>query len=88
MIQAEKMLAIGTINQEQYDLIAQGAEDAKDDAIKSAKEQFENILKEAQKQLPEITKYIDTETGETKSIGIAFGIIYLTKASGKYGWCW
>ena len=83
MIQAEKMLAIGTINQEQYDLIAQGAEDAKDDAIKSAKEQFENILKEAQKQLPEITKYIDTETGEMKSNWDRFWDNLFNKASGS-----
>ncbi len=83
MIQAEKMLAIGTINQEQYDLIAKSAEDAKDDAIKSAKEQFENILKEAQKQLPEITKYMDTETGEMKSNWDRFWDDLFNKASGS-----
>lgn len=83
MIQAEKMLAIGTISQEQYDLIAKGAEDAKDEAVKSAKEQFENILKEAEKQLPEITKYIDTETGEIKSNWDRFWDGLFNKASGS-----
>ena len=67
MTQAEKMLAIGTINQEQYDLIAESAENTKNEATESAEEQFQNILNAAQDKLPQLTNYVDMQTGEMKS---------------------
>lgn len=66
-LEADNMLAIGAINQEQYDAIIKAANEAKENTITDAKTQYEEILKATKDKLGETSKYIDEKTGEIKN---------------------
>lgn len=73
LAQAQKMLDVGAITQQEYDDIVEAANKAKKDSIQSAEDQFNGILTEAKKAFPDILKYIDTQTGEmTNKLTVAF----------------
>lgn len=66
-LQADNMLAIGAINEEQYNAMIDAAKEAKDKTIADANEQYDSIYKATKEKLGDTAKYIDEETGEIKS---------------------
>lgn len=66
-LEAQRMLDVGAINQEQYDTMIAAAKEAKEDTIAVANEQYSGILSAAQENLGEMARYLDSETGEIKN---------------------
>ena len=57
----------GSINEETYNDIIAAAEQARDDTINAAEEQYSGILKTGKENMGEYAKYIDDETGDMRS---------------------
>ena len=64
--EAQRMLDVGTINQDQYDKITSAAEETRKTALEEAEAQYSGILTTVKEKLGETSKYIDFETGEIK----------------------
>ena len=67
LLEADRMLEVGAINEEEYKAIIKSAEDTRKSTIKDAEEQYKNIHKATVDGLGETGKFIDTETGEIKN---------------------
>ena len=72
LLEAQKMLDTGVINSEQYQAIVDAAKNAKDSTIADATEQYESIYDTASTKLGDLSRYIDENTGEIKSIWQVF----------------
>lgn len=72
LLEAKKMLDTGVINSEQYQAIVDAAKNAKDSTIADATEQYESIYDTASTKLGDLSRYIDENTGEIKSIWQVF----------------
>ena len=66
-LQAQRMLGVGAINQEQYDAMITAAKEAKESTVNDANEQYDSILNTTTEKLGETAKFIDTTNGEIKS---------------------
>ena len=66
--EAKKMKEAGSITKEEYDEIVRNAKNTRDETIKAAKEQYNDVYKAIEEKLPEISKYINKETGEQKTV--------------------
>lgn len=67
LLEAQRMLDTGTINEEEYAEIVKAAQTTRDDTVNAANSQYNDIVKTAKSKMGEYAKYIDTETGEIKS---------------------
>lgn len=67
LLEAQKMLDTGAINDEQYQAIIDAAKESKDSTIADATEQYNSIYDTASTKLGELSRYIDENTGEIKS---------------------
>lgn len=67
MVEAQKMLDIGAINEEQYDKIQKNAEETRDKAIEDANKQYDDTWDAFEKNQTSIADYIDKDTGKVKS---------------------
>lgn len=67
LLEAQKMLDLGMINDEQYQAIIDAAAEARESTISEAEEQYSTIFSTAQTNLGELSRYIDENTGEIKS---------------------
>ena len=67
LFEAQRMLDVGAINQEQYDAIALAAEETRKKAVNEANEQYDTINATTVEKLGENAKNIDMETGEIKT---------------------
>lgn len=67
LLEAQKMLDTGVINDEQYQAIIDAAREAKDSTISDATEQYNSIYDTASTKLGDLARYIDENTGEIKS---------------------
>lgn len=92
ILEAQRMLDAGAINEEQYDQIVNAARKTKDDTIAAAEEQYGSIYNTATSKLGDTAKYIDEESGEIKSkwkvfcedVGDKFGKIW-EKVQNEWG---
>lgn len=84
LLEAQKMLDAGAINEDQYNQIVNAAQKTKDDTIAAANEQYDSIYSATTSKLGDTAKYIDEESGEIKSkwqvfcegVGNKFGEIW------------
>lgn len=67
LLEAQKMLDTGAINDEQYQAIIDAAKESKDSTIADATEQYNSIYDTASTKLGDLARYIDENTGEIKS---------------------
>ena len=67
LLEAQKMLDTGAINDEQYQAIIDAAKESKDSTIADAEEQYNSIYNTASTKLGDLAQYIDENTGEIKS---------------------
>lgn len=67
LLEAQKMLDTGAINDEQYQAIIDAAKESKDSTIAAATEQYNSIYDTASTKLGDLARYIDENTGEIKS---------------------
>lgn len=67
LLEAQKMLDAGVINNEQYQAIVDAAKTTKDQTIADAETQYSTIYNTATGYLGDTAKYINEETGEIKS---------------------
>lgn len=67
VLQAQQLKEAGIINQTEYDAMKKAAEAARESTINDADAQYEGILLAAQENLGELSRYIDTNTGEIKT---------------------
>lgn len=67
LLEAQKMLDTGAINDEQYQAIIDAAKESKDSTIADAEEQYNSIYNTASTKLGDLARYIDENTGEIKS---------------------
>lgn len=67
LLEAQKMLDLGMINDEQYQAIIDAASEARELTISEAEEQYSTIFSTAQTNLDDLARYIDENTGEIKS---------------------
>ena len=67
LLEAQRLLDTGTINEEEYAEIVNAAKTTRDESIDAANKQYNDIVKTAKSKMGEYAKYIDTETGEIKS---------------------
>ena len=65
--EATKMKLAGAINEEEYNNMVENAKLAKDAAIKEANNQYDGIYDACAEKFPEVTKFIDNETGKIKN---------------------
>lgn len=66
LLEAQKMLDTGAINDEQYQAIIDAAKESKDSTIADAEEQYNSIYDTASIKLGDLARYIDENTGEIK----------------------
>lgn len=66
LLEAQKMLDTGAINDEQYQAIIDAAKESKDSTIADAEEQYNSIYDTASTKLGDLARYIDENTGEIK----------------------
>lgn len=66
LLEAQKMLDTGAINDEQYQAIIDAAKESKDSTIADAEEQYQSIYDTASTNLGDLARYIDENTGEIK----------------------
>lgn len=66
-LEAQRMLAVGAINDEQYNAIIDAAAQTRDETIASANEQYDTIYNTTTTKLGDAAKYIDATTGDIKS---------------------
>ena len=66
LLEAQKMLDTGVINDEQYQAIIDAAKESKDSTIADAEEQYNSIYDTASTKLGDLARYIDENTGEIK----------------------
>jgi hypothetical protein len=67
LLEAQRLLDTGMINEDEYAEIVSVAESARDETVEAAETQYGEILKTAQTQMGKYSKYLDEETGEIKS---------------------
>lgn len=67
LLEAQRLLDTGVINETEYAEIVKAAETTRDETVSAAKTQYNDILTTAQTKMGEYSKYIDEETGEIKS---------------------
>lgn len=67
LLEAQRLLDTGAINEEEYNEIVNAAKSTRDETVSAAKTQYDDILKTAKTKMGEYSKYIDEETGEIKS---------------------
>lgn len=67
LLEAQKMLDTGAINDEQYQAIVDAAKETKDSTVADAQEQYQSIYDTASTKLGDLARYIDENTGEIKS---------------------
>lgn len=67
LLEAQRLLDTGMINEDEYAEIVSVAESARDETVSAAEKQYGDILTTAQTQMGKYSKYLDEETGEIKS---------------------
>ena len=67
VLQAQKMKDAGIINEQEYTNIVKAAEQAKNDTISKANQQYDGIKNATKTKLGENSRYIDEQTGNVKS---------------------
>jgi hypothetical protein len=67
LLEAQRLLDTGTINEEEYAEIVKAAQSTRDETVKAANTQYDDIVKTAKTKMGEYAKYIDGKTGEIKS---------------------
>ena len=65
-LEAERMLAVGAINEEQYKAMIDAAAQTRDETIAAANEQYDTIYNTTVTKLGDAAKYIDATTGDIK----------------------
>ena len=65
-LEAERMLAVGAINEEQYKAMIDAAAQTRDETIAAANEQYDTIYNTTTTKLGDAAKYIDATTGDIK----------------------
>lgn len=70
--EAKKMKEAGSITKTEYDEIVNTAKTTRDETIKAAETQYNDVYSAIEKKLPEISKYVDKETGKQKSTWQSF----------------
>lgn len=72
LLEAQKLVETGAINQEQYDAMIAAAKLARDETVAQAQAQYQNIFNAAQNKLGELGRYIDETNGGIKSMWSVF----------------
>lgn len=84
LLEADNMLEVGAINQEQYEKMVEVAGTTKDETIALAETQYDGIYNTTMEKLGKTGKYIDKETGDIKNNWEVFSDT-MTKKTEKMG---
>ncbi len=67
LMEAQRMLEVGSINKDEYDAIVKAAQETRDKTVREAENQYNDIYNTTIEKLGDTAKYIDEETGNIKS---------------------
>lgn len=67
ILEADRMLEIGAITEEQHQLMIDSAENMRNETVSKAEQQYQSIYDKTTEGMGEIVKYLDLETLEMKS---------------------